>query len=170
MPSPTSSATSSDRASPAPLLRVAESADADRLDAWLAVWRPLPVPESRARRLALEALLAQSGQGVCVMREAADGTNPVRALMAATLIHHLTLAGRVAMVADWWCDMPGSEAARESFDACIGLLADWCRAHGIRHLLAAPTLLPEAEAPQGFVRDASGLWRRDCMPAAKLLG
>lgn len=150
--------------------RLAESADADRLDAWLAVWRPLPVPEARARRLSLEALLAQGGQGVCVTCELTDGTNPVRMLLPATLVHDLAHAGRVAMVADWWCDAGAGDVAREGFAACLALLADWCRAHGIRHILAAPALLSEAEAPQGFVRDASGLWRRDCMPTAKRLG
>lgn len=152
--------------------RLAESADADRLDAWLAMRRPLPVPEARARRLSLEALLAQGGQGVCVMLEAGhgtDGTHLVHALLPATLVHSLAHAGKVAMAADWWCDATG-DPGREAFDACMGLLADWCRAHGIRHVLAAPSLQPGGGSPQGFVTDASGLWRRDCIPAAKSLG
>ncbi|WP_423195348.1 MULTISPECIES: hypothetical protein [unclassified Cupriavidus] len=157
-------------------VRLAETTDAALLDDWLAMLRPLPVPEARARRLALAALLAQGGQGLAVMA----GTDAVQALMPATLVHDLSHAGRVAMVADWWCAesaaLPAASVAPDRspappgwFACCANLLADWCRAHGIRHLLIAPALIPDAARTDAYQRDPSGLWRRDCMPAPKAL-
>ncbi|CAG9175015.1 hypothetical protein [Cupriavidus pampae] len=150
--------------------RLAQSHDANRLDVWLAALRPLPVPDARARRLALEALLAQGGQGACVMIDSSDGTMTVQALLPVTLVHSLLHAGRVAMVTEWWCAAANPASASSQFDACVALLDDWCRAHGIRHVLAAPALLSGSDPATGFMRDTSGLWRRDCVPAAKSLG
>ena len=151
------------------------STDGPLVDAWLDARCPLPVPEARARRLSLDALLEQGGHGVCVI---GAGTSPVRdplggpqalaCLMPVTLVHSLALGGRVALVAEWW---PPSDAAAGWLEACCRLLADWCRAHGIRHIRLAPGLVADdAGAPQGFQRDADGLWLRSLVPAPKRLG
>ena len=52
--------------------------------------------------------------------------------------------------------------------ACLDTLADWCRAHGIRHVLLAPGLA--GDAPTGFSRHTSGFWHRVLAPAPKILG
>jgi|GEM_PF-1461834 len=162
-------------------VRPGVDADAPAIDAWLQARAPLPVPEARARRLSLDALLAQGGQGICLLA----GTNAVpdalHCLMPVSLVHHLGTGGRVAMVAEWW--PPAGEAPVEGDNAadllpgwlaaCCAELADWCRAHGIRHIALAPGLvagLVPGQRPEGFVSDASGLWLRILVPTPKRLG
>ncbi|MDT6962204.1 hypothetical protein QTN24_11920 [Cupriavidus sp. SZY C1] len=147
----------------------ATGADGPLLDAWLQARAPLPVPEARARRLSLDALLAQGGEGLCLVGRTSSG-QPV-CLMPVTLVHSLALGGRVAMVAEWWPPADPAEAAEAWRDACCAELADWCRAHGIRHIRLAPTLVADAaQAPDGFRRDADGLWTRSLLPTPKQLG
>ncbi|WP_257991857.1 hypothetical protein [Cupriavidus pauculus] len=159
-------------------VRVGVSADGPAIEAWLNARTPLPVPEARARRLSLDALLEQGGHGICVL---GGGTSAVRdlldrpgqqstlaCLLPVTLVHSLSLGGRVAMAAEWW---PPADDAPGWLDAACQLLADWCRAHGIRHIRLAPGLVADAlRAPQGFQRDADGLWLRSLIPTPKRLG
>jgi hypothetical protein len=155
-------------------VRPGVTADADALDAWLMARAPLAVPEARARRLALDALLEQGAHGICLMA----GTEAVQALLPVTLIHSLSTGGRVAMVTEWWppqapdcADVCADDCADDWLGECCAVLADWCRAHGIRHVFLAPGLVADlARAPEGFVRGAEGLWRRNLVPIAKQLG
>jgi len=147
-------------------VRPGVTADADLLDAWLMARAPLSVPESRARRLALDALLEQGGHGICLM----VGTDTVRALLPVTLIHSLSTGGRAAMATEWWPPL-APDCADDWLGECCAVLADWSRAHGIRHVFLAPGLVADpARAPEGFVRGAEGLWRRNLVPIAKQLG
>lgn len=150
-------------------VRAAISADGPSIDAWLNARAPLPVPEARARRLSLDALLEQGGHGICLAGGTNAGQDTLVCLMPVTLVQSLALGGRVAMVAEWW---PPAAAAAESWrDACCAVLADWCRAHGIRHVLLAPGLVADAaRPPEGFQRDADGLWLRSLVPTPKRLG
>ena len=153
-------------------LRVGVSADGPAIASWLDARAPLPVPEARARRLSLDALLEQGGHGICLL---GGGTSAVRdpqetlaCLMPVALVHSLSFGGRVAMVAEWW---PPAEDASGWLDASCQMLADWCRAHGIRHIRLAPGLVTGASrAPHGFQRDADGLWLRGLIPTPKRLG
>jgi hypothetical protein len=153
-------------------VRPGVTADAESLDAWLMARAPLAVPDARARRLALDALLEQGAHGICLMA----GTDTVRELLPVTLIHSLSTGGRVAIVTEWWppqvhdgADSAGS--ADQWLGECCAVLADWCRAHGIRHIFLAPGLVADpAHVPEGFVRGAEGLWRRNLVPVAKQLG
>jgi len=142
-------------------VRPGTSADADVLDAWLQVRQPLPVPAARARRVMLAALLAQGGQGLCVIAEATDGT---RACLPVSLAANLSLHGQACCVTEWW----GDPADGSALEACLALLADWCRAHGVRHVLLAPGL--SSASPPGFALHASGMWHLAVAPAAKVLG
>lgn len=156
-------------------IRVGGSADGPAIDAWLNARAPLPVPEARARRLSLDALLEQGGHGICVLgvgtnavREPGEADTALACLTPVTLVHSLSLGGRVAMVAEWW--PPGADAAGW-LEATCQLLADWCRAHGIRHIRLAPGLVADAaRPPRGFQRDADGLWLRSLIPTPKRLG
>jgi hypothetical protein len=167
---------------PQGLVRVGTPADAALIDAWLMARAPLAVPEARARRLSLEALLAQGGQGLCLIDGAiADAGNPggeaspntVHGLLPVTLIHSLSTGGRVALAAEWWgpADLDDPAASTASLAACCDVLADWCRAHGIRQVWLAPGLLADpAAAPRGFAPGADGLLHRSLVPTPKQLG
>ncbi|CAG9173922.1 hypothetical protein LMG23992_02577 [Cupriavidus laharis] len=149
-------------------VRLGTSADAPRLDAWLQAAAPLPVPAARARRLVLEGLLAQSGQGVCLL--AATSGGDIAACLPVALLPSLALGGLVACATEWWADaaaVPGVSDNR--LEACLATLAEWCRAHGIRHILLAPGLADDTP-PAGFARHANGLWHRNLAPAPKVLG
>ncbi|WER45928.1 hypothetical protein CupriaWKF_16915 [Cupriavidus sp. WKF15] len=147
-------------------VRLGVSADARVLDAWLQAAVPLPVPAARARTLVLEGLLAQTGQGACLLATREGGE--IVACLPVALVPSLELGGRVACAMEWWS--PNAAAAGPGgLDACLATLADWCRAHGIRHVLLAPGLASETP-PAGFARHASGLWHRVLVPAPKTLG
>ena len=146
-------------------VRLGVSADAPVLDAWLQATMPLPVPAARARRLVLEGLLAQSWQGACLL--AMQAGDDIAACLPVTLVPSLEFGGLVACAMEWWspdATAPGSAGLA----ACLATLADWCRAHGIRHVLLAPGLA--GDAPTGFARHTSGLWHRVLTPAPKTLG
>ncbi|WP_454723815.1 MULTISPECIES: hypothetical protein [Cupriavidus] len=153
-------------------VRLAAAADAGRLDAWLQAAQPLPVAAARARQALVESLLARPERGACVVAEgmAGEGGPALLGCLPATLVPHLGLGGLAAFAAEWWT-LPGAGAQDAALLACCGLLADWCRAHGVRHLLLAPALLaaPRAAAA-GFVPHAGGLWHRSLAPAHKHLG
>lgn len=164
---------------PQGLVRVGTPADAALVDAWLMARAPLAVPEARARRLSLEALLAQGGQGLCLIDGAgaeagnwpeAASPNSVHGLLPVTFIHSLSTGGRVALAAEWWgpADLAASAT---SLAACGDLLADWCRAHGIRQVWLVPGLLADPTvAPRGFAPGADGLLHRSLVPTPKQLG
>lgn len=164
---------------PQGLVRVGTHADAALIDAWLMACAPLSVPEARARRLSLDALLAQGGQGLCLIDSApAEAENPsgveipntVHGLLPVTLIHSLSTGGRVALAAEWWGPRDAAASAA-SLAACCDVLADWCRAHGIRQVRLAPGLLADSSAaPRGFTQGADGLLHRSLMPTPKQLG
>ncbi|MGT2430584.1 hypothetical protein ACU4HD_21305 [Cupriavidus basilensis] len=69
--------------------------------------------------------------------------------------HISNWSGLAALAVEWWV---GAEAAQEDpavLLACCDLLADWCRAHGVRHMLLAPALLAGSQADSaGFVAHA----------------
>ncbi|WP_237716969.1 hypothetical protein [Cupriavidus basilensis] len=167
-PSPLPS--SPESASPLASVRLAGTADAHSLGAWLQSRHPLPVAAARARQALLEGLLARPERGACVVVETTAGPQWLGCL-PVTLVPHLELAGLAALATEWWCGgvLAGQDAAL--LLDCCGLLADWCRAHGVRHLLLAPALLTAAQAaPAGFVPHGSGLWHLNLSPAAKMLG
>jgi hypothetical protein len=145
-------------------VRLGVRADAPALDAWLQAAMPLPVPAARARRLVLEGLLAQSGQGACLLAMHEDD---IAACLPVALVPSLEFGGLVACATEWW---PSDAAVSGSgcLGACLATLADWCRAHGIRHILLAPGLAQDA--PTAFTRHHSGLWHRLLVPAPKTLG
>lgn len=187
-------------------VRPAVTKDAPVVDAWLMRRAPLGVPEARARRVSLDALLDQGSHGICLL----GGTNAVRdnlaCLMPVTLIHSLSTGGRIAMVAEWWppvsssdstdageppalasaprplqsqhspqslqsSEWPAETSVQAWLQECCAVLADWCRAHGIRHIALAQGLVdPGQRAPDGFQRDGSGLWVRSLVPTPKFLG
>ena len=152
-------------------VRPGVGADTSAIEAWLATRAPLAVPDARARRLSLDALLAQGGQGICLL----GGTDVVQdtfdCLLPVSLVHSLSVGGvggRVAMVAEWWAPAMAADAW---LAACLAELADWCRAHGIRAIAVAPGLTSDATRPaEGFGPDASGMWVRNLVPTAKRLG
>ncbi|WP_354687717.1 hypothetical protein [Cupriavidus necator] len=141
------------------------------LDAWLAAVRPLPVPAARARRLMLDELLAQSGRGICLI---AHGPAPddVLACLPVALVPSLGFAGLAACAMEWWVRPGLSPAAgRDCLERCCDTLADWGRAHGIRHALLAPGVVTgHGGPPPGFGPHGSGMWHRSLVPAAKVLG
>jgi len=137
------------------------TADADVVDAWLHTRQPLPVPAARARRVMLEALLGQGGQGLCVVAATVDG---MRGCLPVSLAPNLSLHGQACCVTEWW----GDPADAEALEACLAMLGDWCRAHGVRHVLLAPGL--SATPPRGFALHPSGMWHLVATPAAKVLG
>ena len=152
--------------SPQHQVRLGTSVDASTLDAWLQAAAPLPVPAARARRLVLDGLLAQSGQGACLLVDAGEGG--ITACLPVALHPSLAFGGLTACATEWWIDPAAIGTQAGCLNACLATLADWCRAHGIRHILLAPVLA--ADKPPGFVRDASGLWHRSLSPAPKTLG
>ncbi|WP_236701942.1 hypothetical protein [Cupriavidus basilensis] len=151
-------------------IRLAGTGDAQNLGAWLQSRHALPVAAARARQALLEGLLARPERGACVVAQASAGPDLLGCL-PVTLIPHLELAGLAALATEWWAgDVPAGRSAALLLDCC-GLLADWCSAHGVRHLLLAPALLTAAQAaPAGFAPHASGLWHLNLSPAAKILG
>ena len=110
------------------------------------------------------------GQAVLAVAGGAAAPRLVGCLPVA-LVPHLQLSGLAALAVEWWV---GAEAAQEDpavLLACCDLLADWCRAHGVRHMLLAPALLAGSQADSaGFVAHAGGLWHRNLTPAPKTLG
>ena len=81
-------------------------------------------------------------------------------LRIATLAPVLSLAGPA--------DLAASAA---SLAACCDVLAEWCRAHGIRQVWLAPGLLADpTAAPRGFAPGADGLLHRSLVPTPKQLG
>ncbi|MCY1227252.1 hypothetical protein D9M68_561600 [compost metagenome] len=152
-------------------VRAGQSADGAMLAAWLAAAQPLPVPVARARRLMLDELLAQSGRGICLLAHGA-APDDVLACLPVALVPSLELAGLAALATEWWV-RPGLDAgmARACLAANCDTLAEWGRAHGIRHALLAPALAgAHGGAPPGFAPHASGMWLRNLVPAAKVLG
>lgn len=175
--SPDSPDTPGGPGTPAPqgLVRLGLGADAAILAAWLDVVQPLPVPAARARRLMLDELLAQSGRGICLIAHGA-APDDVLGCLPVALVPSLDLAGLVACATEWWV-RPGlpPEAGRTCLQACCDTLADWGRAHGIRHALLAPALVTalvsgKGGPPAGFSPHGSGMWHRSLVPAAKVLG
>ncbi|TPQ39486.1 hypothetical protein C2U69_11965 [Cupriavidus pinatubonensis] len=168
MPSDPASSPQS-QSSPQYQVRLGTSADASALDAWLQAAAPLPVPVARARRLVLEGLLAQSGQGACLLADAEGGG--FAACLPVALHPSLAFGGLTACATEWWLDVAAVGTQSGCLEACLATLADWCRAHGIRHILLAPALAANTPSgPSGFVRHASGLWHRGLSPAPKALG
>ncbi|WP_459569092.1 hypothetical protein [Cupriavidus sp. 8B] len=168
--SPSPIPSSPEFAIPPASIRLAGTADAQSLGAWLQSRHALPVPAARARQVLLEGLLARPERGACVVAQDSAGADLLGCL-PVTLMPHLELAGLAALATEWWAgDVPVDRGAAMLLDCC-GLLADWCRAHGVRHLLLAPALLaaPQAAAA-GFEPHASGLWHRNLSPATKMLG
>ncbi|WP_454736870.1 hypothetical protein [Cupriavidus necator] len=159
--------------SPAPqgLVRLGLGADAAMLDAWLDAVQPLPVPAARARRLMLDELLAQSGRGICLIAHGA-APDEVLACLPVALVPSLGFAGLAAVATEWWVRAGLSpETGRACLDLCCDTLADWGRAHGIRHALLAPALVTRTGGPPpGFSPHGSGMWHRSLVPAAKVLG
>lgn len=159
----------------APLIRQATAADAARLADWLDAGRPLPALAARERRAMLEALLARPESGPCIVAELApDRESPSQGTVQGLLTVHLTprldLAGLAAFAAEWWCLRPGLESgAMLAF--CADWLVDWCRAHGVRHLVLSPDVAAQASSWAARMRPVAGcLPHLDLKPAAKQLG
>lgn len=168
-------------AAAAPLIRQATADDAGRLADWLDAGRPLPTLGSRERRAMLQALLSRPEAGPCIIAELAAVApvepdprsaphGAVQGLLTVQLMPRLDLAGLAAYAAEWWCLQPAPESgAMLAF--CADWLVDWCRAHGVRHLLLSPDVA--AQAPSWSTRMtplAGGLPHLDLKPAAKRLG
>ncbi|NOV25687.1 hypothetical protein E5S69_19470 [Cupriavidus necator] len=169
-PSPTVAHPSS-AAAPQVRVRLGQGADAAPVADWLDQLQPLPVPAARARQLMLGDLLAQSGRGICLLACAPD-QDRLLACLPVALLPSLELAGLAACAIEWWV-LPGLEAATRHvcLEACCATLADWGRAHGIRHALLAPGLVAgHGGAPPGFRLHGNGMWHRSLVPAAKVLG
>ncbi|MGO4327753.1 hypothetical protein AB4Z48_05490 [Cupriavidus sp. 2TAF22] len=156
-----------------PHIRLATAADAPALSDWLQAARPLPVAAARARSALVESLLARPERGACVVAEAAG--QQVLGCLPVTLVPHLGLAGLAAFVAEWWA-RPVAETGTAAvanaalFQGCCDLLADWCRAHGVRHLLLSPALLTVRQAEAAGFVPCAGLWHCNLAPAHKDLG
>ncbi|MGY8526498.1 hypothetical protein [Paracidovorax citrulli] len=149
-------------------VRAAGPADQARLGDWLQTLDPLPPVGRRARDEALARLLDRPELGLCLLAGEDDAWS---ACLPAHLLPRLDLAG-LAVLAAQWCSAAEPQRQRLLLAACRDWLADWCRAHGVRHLLLAPALAPaEGEADfAGARRLPDGLWHLDLAPAAKLLG
>jgi hypothetical protein len=146
-------------------------ADAGMLCTWLQSRQTLPITAARARQALVESLLARPERGVCVLAMS-EGTPPPQLLgcLPVVLVPHLELSGLAALATEWWTAAAVAQEDAALLVACCDLLADWCRAHGVRHLLLAPALLGAPQAAAGFVAHASGLWHRNLSPAPKILG
>lgn len=145
-------------------IRIATPPDAPALAQWLQANWPQPALADRSRRAMLDHLLARPELGACVIAES-DGRP--RACLPAQLAPHLGLHGLVAQVTEWWSGAAHRHESGADFAACLAALADWCAAHGIRHMLLAPDLPVD---PDRCVRHASGLWQIGIAPAPKSLG
>ncbi|MDK3024918.1 hypothetical protein QO239_20195 [Cupriavidus taiwanensis] len=153
-------------------VRLGQGADAALVSAWLDHIRPLPVPDARARQLMLGELLAQSGRGICLLASGATDRGGLLACLPVALLPSLELAGLAACASEWWV-RPELDAAtrRACLQACCATLAEWGRAHGIRHALLAPGLVAgHGGAPPGFRLHGNGMWHGSLVPAAKVLG
>ncbi|MDQ0142849.1 hypothetical protein [Cupriavidus necator] len=159
-------------AAPPLRVRLGQGADAALVANWLDQLQPLPVPAARARALMLGDLLGQSGRGICLLACGAPDREGLLACLPVALLPSLELAGLAACASEWWV-RPGLDAAtqRACLEACCAMLADWGRAHGIRHALLAPGLVTgHGGAPPGFRLQGNGMWHRSLAPAAKALG
>lgn len=153
-------------------VRLGQGADAALVSDWLDRVQPLPVPAARARQLMLEQLLAQSGRGICLLAASGAPDGDLLACLPVALLPSLELAGLVACASEWWV-LPALDSAtrRACLEACCATLADWGRAHGIRHALLAPGLVAgHGGAPPGFGLHGNGMWHGSLLPAAKVLG
>ncbi|WP_238587281.1 hypothetical protein [Cupriavidus sp. IDO] len=127
----------------------------------------MSVPAARARRLMLGDFLAQSGRGLCLL---AESQSDLLACLPVTLAPSLSFGGLVAHASEWWMSAgQPAEAGRACLASCCDALADWGRAHGIRHVLLAPGLIA-GTPPPGFVLHGNGMWQLNLSPAAKKLG
>ncbi|ULX55526.1 hypothetical protein A9P79_27345 [Cupriavidus taiwanensis] len=153
-------------------VRLGQGADAALVSDWLDRIQPLPVPDARARQLMLGELLAQSGRGICLLASDAQDGGGLLACLPVVLLPSLELAGLAACASEWWV-RPELDAAtrRACLEACCATLAEWGRAHGIRHALMAPGLVAgHGGAPPGFGLHGNGMWHGSLVPAAKVLG
>lgn len=159
-------------AGPQALVRLATPADAGPLCAWLQSRQALPVAAARARDALVENLLARPERGTCVLAVAGAAAAPrLVGCLPVALVPHLQLSGLAALAVEWWVGAEAAQVDPAVLLACCDLLADWCRAHGVRHMLLAPALLGRSEAASaGFVAHAGGLWHRNLTPAPKTLG
>jgi hypothetical protein len=148
----------------APAIRIATPADAAALADWMQAAWPLPPLAARGRRAMLDHLLARPEQGACVVALSDD--RPC-ACLPALLAPHLGLHGLVAQVGEWWAEARELHESGACFQACVAALAEWCAAHGIRHVLLAPELPVMGD---GLSRHASGLWHVEIAPSPKSLG
>lgn len=114
---------------------------------------------------AVDMLLAQPSVHPCFLVEAGGvlaGVAPI------TLVPHLVLGGLVAWMPVGVMVFSDDVATR---NAALGAVNEYARAHGILHVLLPPAVLAEADAASlGFVRDATGCWRRSAPPSPKSLG
>ena len=153
-------------------VRLGQGADAALVSDWLDRIQPLPVPDARARQLMLGELLSQSGRGICLLASDAPDGGTLLACLPVALLSSLELAGLAGCAIEWWV-RPELDAAtrRACLEACCATLADWGRAHGIRHALLAPGLVAgHGGAPPGFRLHGNGMWHGSLLPAAKVLG
>ncbi len=155
------------------LIRQAFPADHAMLADWLHACAPAPVLLQRGRAAMLERLLERPELGLCLLAwhdAALVGCVPVQ------LAPRLDLGGLAALAAEAWC-LPGTHESGAILASCRDWLADWCRAHGVRHLLWAPGLpgagepdgSPDSGPDSGLSPLPCGLWHRDLAPAAKQL-
>lgn len=153
------------------LIRQAFPADQPMLADWLQACAPAPVLLQRGRAAMLERLLQRPELGLCLL--ASDGAALVGCL-PVQLVPRLDLGGLAAMATEAW-RLPGAHESGAILASCRDWLADWCRAHGVRHLLWAPGLPAAGESGEpgesgsGLSRLPCGLWHRDLAPAVKQL-
>lgn len=148
------------------LVRQAVANDAARLADWLDAGAPLPELARRHRRAMLDTMLSRPEAGPCVLAE--QGGVP-QGLLTVQLAPRLDLAGLAAVVGEWWC-LRGAHESGAMLTLCCDWLADWCRAHGVRHLLVSAEVAGQAEALTAATRPAAcGLRHRDLAPAVKQL-
>ncbi|WP_244258931.1 hypothetical protein, partial [Cupriavidus gilardii] len=150
---------------PPSLTRQAFPADQPMLADWLQTCAPAAVLLQRGRAAMLERLLQRPELGLCLLAQQ-QGT--LVGCVPVQLMARLDLGGLAAMVGEAWC-LPGTHESGAILASCRDWLADWCRAHGVRHLLWAPGLPGAGEPDSGLSRLPCGLWHRDLAPAAKQL-
>ncbi len=144
---------------------------------WLQACAPAPVLLQRGRAAMLERLLQRPELGLCLL---ASRDGALVGCLPVQLVPRLDLGGLAALAAEVWC-LPGAHESGAILASCRDWLADWCRAHGVRHLLWAPGLPgagdpggdpdrdPNRDPGGGLSRLPCGLWHRDLAPAAKQL-
>lgn len=143
---------------------LATAADADRIASWLHSLSPLPALASRQRLALLQQMLERPETGPCLLLTASD---QLLACVIARLIPRLDLAGLSLCVTEYWA-LPASHESGAIHTLFREWLSDWCRAHGVRHLLLPPALaagagMADPAAPQG-------MRLVDLAPAGKSLG